>query len=122
MTNANIELSPQFWRRYAAEQKKSLPRKKVVAGKKWDQMAKRYQQFADDKDFIAELEWIKEGMLSRGMLGAALELIDMSCGPGTHCFSFAEQCHKVTAVDVSGKMIDQVNFLKEKSGVKNLTV
>ncbi len=122
MENINIKLSPQFWRDYVALRKKSLPQKKVAAGKKWDQMAKRYQSFAEDKDFIAELEWLQTGMLNRNMLGSDLDVLDMSCGPGTHCFSFAKICHQVTAVDVSEKMIAQVETQKKSHGVKNLTV
>jgi len=122
MENINIKLSPQFWRDYVALRKKSLPQKKVMAGKKWDQMAKRYQNFAEDKDFIAELKWLKTGMLNRNMLGTDLDVLDMSCGPGTHCFSFAEICHQVTAVDVSEKMVAQVELQKKSSRTKNLTV
>jgi len=122
MTNLKVELSPQFWRDYAATRKNSLPRKKVTAAKKWDQMAKRYQNFADDKDFTAELEWMKEGLLKRGMLGPEIEIIDVSCGPGTHCFDFAKLCRKVTAVDVSEKMIEQVLLRKSEDRVDNLTV
>ncbi len=122
MKNRNIKLSPQFWRNYVALRKKNLPQKEVVPGEKWDQMAKRYQNFAFDKDFIAELEWLKTGMLNRNMLGSDLDILDMSCGPGTHCFTFAETCHQVTAVDVSKKMIAQVELLKKSRGIKNLTV
>jgi SAM-dependent methyltransferase len=56
------------------------------------------------------------------MLGAELDVIDMSCGPGTHCFMFAEICHQVTAVDVSKKMIERVEQKKESQGVENLVV
>lgn len=122
MENRNIKLSPQFWRNYVALRKKSLPQKKVAAGEKWDQMAKRYQNFADDKDFLAESEWLKNGMLSRNMLGSDLDILDMSCGPGTYCFTFAETCHQVTAVDISKKMIAQVELQKKLRGTKNLTV
>ena len=122
MTNVNIELSPEFWRNYVNQRKNALPRKKISASKKWDQMAKRYQNFADDKDFVAELKWIKEGMLRRHMLGSEMDVIDVSCGPGTHCFSFAELCRQVTALDVSEKMIEQVNLKKNEIGVDNLTV
>ncbi len=122
MVNLSIELSPQFWRDYVAGRKNSLPRKKVNASEKWDQMAKRYQNFADDKDFVAELKWIKEGLLRHGMLGSELEIIDVACGPGTHCFTFAVICRQVTAVDVSEKMIEQVILRKNESGVDNLTV
>ena len=122
MKKENIKLSPQFWRDYVTLRKKSLPQKKVASGKKWDQMAKRYQNFADDKDFVAELEWLKTGMLNRNMLRSDLDVLDMSCGPGTHCFGFAEICHQVTAVDVSEKMIAQVEMQKKSRGTKNLTV
>ncbi len=122
MEKENIKLLPRFWRDYVALRKKTLPQKKVTAGEKWDHMAKRYQKFADDKDFVAELEWLKTGMLDRNMLGSDLDVLDMSCGPGTHCFTFAETCHQVTAVDVSEKMITQVELQKKSQGVKNLTV
>ncbi len=122
MKEENLALTPRFWRDYVALRKKSLPRKKVAAGKKWDQMAKRYRKFADDKDFVAELEWLKAGMLERNMLASELAVLDMSCGPGTHCFTFAENCRQVTAVDVSKKMIARVTAQKRSLGVKNLTV
>ena len=122
MINVNLELTPQFWRDYVAARKNTMPCKKVQAGKKWDQMAKRYNKFAHDKDFVAELAWIKAGLIDRGMLGPELDVVDMACGPGTHCFIFAGLCRQVTAVDISAKMIDQVNLLKDKGGVENLTV
>ncbi len=122
MTDLNVELTPEFWRKYVAQRKNLLPRKKISASKKWDKMAKRYQNFAEDKDFVAELKWMKEGMLQRRMLGPELEVIDVSCGPGTHCFSFAELCRQVTALDVSEKMIEQVLLKKDELGVDNLTV
>ncbi len=122
MNKENFELTPQFWRDYVALRKKSLPQKQVAAGKKWDQMAKRYRKFTDDKDFVAELEWLKAGMLNHNMIGGELDVLDMSCGPGTHCFTFAETCRQVTAVDISEKMIARVEAQKKSLGVKNLTV
>jgi len=120
--HSSIDLNPQFWRDYVLTRKRSLARKKIATGKKWDQMAKHYHTFEKDEGFVAEQQWIKDGMLRRKMLGPDLEIIDMACGPGTHCFDFAKICRQVTAVDVSNKMIEQVKLRQKAEKVDNLTI
>ena len=120
--NSSINLTPQFWRDYVLSRKRSLARKKVATGKKWDQMAKHYHTFEEDEAFVAEQQWIKDGLMRRKMLGPDLDIIDMACGPGTHCFDFAEICRQVTAVDVSSKMIEQVRLRQTEKSVDNLTI
>ena len=117
-----IDLTPQFWRDYVLSRKRSLARKKVATGKKWDQMAKHYHTFEEDAAFVAEQQWIKDGLTRRGMLGPDLDIIDMACGPGTHCFDFAKLCRQVTAVDVSSKMIERVRLRQKEEKVDNLTI
>jgi SAM-dependent methyltransferase len=118
----SIDLTPQFWRDYVLSRKRSLARKKVATGKKWDQMAKHYHTFEEDEAFVAEQLWIKDGLMRRGMLGPDLDIIDMASGPGTHCFDFAKSCRQVTAVDVSSKMIEQVRSRQKEELVENLTI
>ncbi len=122
--NTTIELTPQFWREYVDSRSRSLgrQRKKIATGSKWDKMAKRYHSFEEDEDFRAEQEWIIQKMQRRRMLGGDIELLDVACGPGTHCFSFAKSCRRVVAVDVSEKMIEQVVEKQRRSGVENLNV
>ncbi|MBN2808210.1 MAG: class I SAM-dependent methyltransferase [Deltaproteobacteria bacterium] len=120
--NPNLELTPQFWRDYVLSRKRSLPRKNIATGKKWDQMAEHYHTFEEDESFVAEQQWIKTGLIQRGMLNPDQEIIDIACGPGTHCFDFARSCRHVTAVDVSSKMIEQVRLRQKKEQVDNLTV
>jgi SAM-dependent methyltransferase len=121
---SKIELTPQFWRDYAATRQRSLARqrKKVATGGKWDRMAKHYHTFEEDEDFKAEQEWVIGRMQRRQMLAADLDIVDIACGPGTHCFAFAELCRQVTAVDVSEKMIARVLEKKQEKGVENLEV
>jgi len=120
--NSHLDLNPQFWRDYVLSRKRSLARKKVATGKKWDQMAKHYHTFEEDESFVAEQQWIKDGLSRRGMLNQDQEIIDMACGPGTHCFDFAKVCQQVTAVDVSSKMIEQVRLRQLEEKVDNLII
>jgi len=119
---SQIDLTPQFWRDYVLSRKRSLARKKVATGKKWDQMAKHYHTFEEDESFVAEQQWIMDGLMRRGMLSPTHNIIDMACGPGTHCFDFAKVCQQVTAVDVSSKMIEQVRLRQEKDKIDNLSI
>ncbi len=120
--STSIELTPEFWREYVRSRPRSRTRKKISAGSRWDKMAKRYHNFAEDEDFIAEQQWIIAKMASRKMLGPEIEIVDIACGPGTHCFAFAEHCRRVTAVDVSEKMIAEVEKRKKAQRVDNLVV
>ncbi|HDS16729.1 MAG TPA: class I SAM-dependent methyltransferase [Proteobacteria bacterium] len=115
-------LTPQFWRDYVLSRKRSLKRSKVATGGKWDQIAGHYHSFENDAAFLAEQLWIKEKMLAHRMLSPQTELIDIACGPGTHCFDFAAICRQVTAVDVSERMIARVIARKEAEKTENLTV
>lgn len=121
---AKIELTPQFWREYVATRRRCLARKRknIASGKKWDKMAKRYHAFEEDEDFKTEQEWIIGRMRELEMLGPDIEIVDIACGPGTHCFTFAESCRRVVAVDVSRKMIEQVLDKKRERGAGNLEV
>ena len=120
--NSSVDLTPQFWRDYVLSRKRSLARKKVATGEKWDQMAKHYHTFEEDESFVAEQQWIKDGLVQRKMLSSDHDIIDMACGPGTHCFDFAELCRQVTAVDVSSKMIERVRLRQKEEKVDNLTI
>ena len=119
---SDLELTPEFWREYVNSRNRSRAcrRKRIATGDKWDKMAKRYHGFEEDRDFQEEQEWIVGKMRRRKMLGPEIELLDMACGPGTHCFSFAELCRRVVAVDVSEKMIAQAKEKQQHRGAANL--
>ncbi len=117
-----LELTPQFWRDYVKTRRRSLKRRNLATGAKWDKMAEHYRTFEDDVEFRAEQELILTRMREFGMLVPEYSLLDLACGPGTHCFHLAGLCRQVTALDVSEKMIAEVRRKQRERKVANLEI
>ena len=122
MQFANDPFKPDFWRTYAKERPKSVANHKITTAKKWDGLAGHYRKYEQDDDFKADQQWIQEQLRSHHILQPEYRVIDIACGPGTHCFDFARQCKQVTALDVSPKMISRLESKKREQQVENIEV
>lgn len=122
MQFGNDPFKPDFWLTYARKRKKSFVNKKVTTAKKWDGLAGHYRKYEQDDDFKKDQQWIMAQLSLRHLLQPEYSVIDVACGPGTHCFQFARQCKRVTALDVSPKMIAQLETKKREQQAKNIEV
>ncbi len=122
MQLVNDPFKPEFWRIYAKERKKSFANHKITTAKKWDGLAGHYRKYEQDDDFRRDQQWIIEQMHACHLLQPEYSVIDVACGPGTHCFHFARQCKRVTALDVSPKMIAQLEAKKQEQQAENIEV
>ncbi|MEA2108674.1 MAG: class I SAM-dependent methyltransferase [Pseudomonadota bacterium] len=122
MQLGNDPFKPDFWLTYAKERKKSFANKKITTAKKWDGLAGHYRKYEQDDDFKQDQQWIMAQLRLRRILQPEYNVIDVACGPGTHCFHFARQCKQVTALDVSPKMIDQLEAKKREQQAANIEV
>jgi len=122
MPCGNDPFRPDFWLAYAAERKRRFGNRKITTAKKWDGLAGHYRKYEHDEDFKADQQWVLDQLNSRKILQPEYRVIDVACGPGTHCFHFASQCRQVTALDVSPKMIAQLEARKLERQVDNLEV
>ncbi len=113
---------PRFWLTYEKERKKSFANHKITTAKKWDGLAGHYQKYEHDDDFKQDQQWIMEQLNLRHLFQPEYTVIDVACGPGTHCFQFARQCKRVTALDVSPKMIARLEAKKRELQVENIDV
>ena len=118
----NDPFKPDFWLLYAKERKKSFANRKITTAKKWDGLAKHYRKYEQDDDFRKDQQWIIEQLHTRHLLQPEYSVIDVACGPGTHCFHFARQCKRVTALDVSPKMIARLEARKIEQQAENIEV
>lgn len=66
----------------------------------------------EDARLLAEL------ILSNLKIPAGANVLDMACGPGRHSILFAEKGFKVTAVDLSEKLLSVAKKSAEEAGVK----
>lgn len=55
------------------------------------------------------------------MINEGSSVIDVGCGTGSLALKLARKGHKVTAVDISQKMIEQARKRQEKSGLNHAT-
>jgi SAM-dependent methyltransferase len=122
MQLVNDPFKPEFWRTYEKERKKSFANHKITTAKKWDGLAGHYRKYEQDDDFKQDQQWIMDQLHLRHLLQPEDSVIDVACGPGTHCFHFARQCKQVTALDVSPKMIAQLEAKKQRQQAENVEV
>ncbi|MBN2233188.1 MAG: class I SAM-dependent methyltransferase [Deltaproteobacteria bacterium] len=113
---------PEFWRRYAAERRQRFENRKVASAEKWDGLADHYRKFEHAEDFVADQQQVIDRLAAAGMLGPETSVIDVACGPGTHCTAFCERCRDVVGVDVAPKMIARLEEKKTRLGLENLEV
>jgi len=118
----NDPFKPDFWLSYAKERKKSFANRTITTAKKWDGLAKHYRKYEQDDDFRKDQQWIIDQLHTRHLLQPEYSVIDVACGPGTHCFHFARQCKRVTALDVSPKMIARLEARKREQRAENIEV
>ncbi|MBN2333078.1 MAG: class I SAM-dependent methyltransferase [Deltaproteobacteria bacterium] len=114
--------TPEFWRIYAEKRRKSFENRKITTAKKWDDLADHYHKFENADDFVADQQWITNQLHDQQILQPGYSVVDIACGPGTHCFDFAKSCKRVVAVDVSPKMIEQLLAKKKERQTANLEV
>ncbi len=122
MQCGNDPFKADFWLTYAKERKKSFDNQRITTAKKWDGLAGHYRKYEQDNDFKQDQQWVMEQLHSRRLLQPEYSVIDVACGPGTHCFHFARQCKRVTALDVSPKMIARLETKKGEQQAENIEV
>jgi ubiquinone/menaquinone biosynthesis C-methylase UbiE len=86
-----------------------------------DQVFKKYSKYYDllysDKDYKAEVEYIKNIILKYNP--SAKTILDLGCGTGIHANLLASEGFKVTGVDYSSEMIEVANEKKMTDYLEN---
>ena len=62
--------------------------------------------------------WLEDMIL--GLLTEKCTVLEVGCGPGALALRLAGKCSKVTAIDISRRMIEYANRRKNKQKVKNV--
>ncbi len=71
----------------------------------WNSMAENYG--GKDKSWLEQRRTDVKQLLNRSIIFPGAKVLDIGCGPGSHGIPFAEAGCKVTAVDISEKMIER---------------
>ena len=90
---------------------KKLPEKKNSAT--WDDIAPKFNQWMEKDDYPKKV-------LQRIKCDANDSVLDIGCGNGVITIPLAKKANNVTAMDISGKMLEILTQKAEKSGIKNI--
>ncbi|MBC3887024.1 methyltransferase domain-containing protein [Acetobacterium paludosum] len=83
----------------------------------WDSMA---QQFSDYEMPTTESSNLMRIIDEKKMLNADSSVLDVGCGAGKFSFALANNCHHVTGLDLSPKMVEKATQKKRESAKKNV--
>jgi SAM-dependent methyltransferase len=84
----------------------------------WDKMAKKYPHYDDiamSKDVNYVIDWVEE----RGVSFANSTVLDIGCGTGTIAIPLVFKGAKVTGVDISGEMLNQLSYDMDKLNIND---
>jgi SAM-dependent methyltransferase len=121
--NVMTEISSDFW---AAAWEKSRQKASLYRGNYderdwtafWDQYVSTYHKInnllLDDLSRMVAF-WVEEGLVN-----SHSQVLDIGCGPGTYALPLAEVAKEVTALDTSGKMLENLNEEAGKRGLRNI--
>ncbi|EHQ89732.1 class I SAM-dependent methyltransferase [Desulfosporosinus youngiae] len=59
-------------------------------------------------------------LLKKGLVSGGSSVLDIGCGSGRYSIPLARTVQKVTALDISTKMLDYLKFNAENTGLKNI--
>jgi len=83
----------------------------------WDRLAEKYarQPIADEDSYRRKLQ------ITRQYLRPDMELLEFGCGTGSTAITHAPHVRHITAIDISGKMLDIARARAAAAGVTNIT-
>lgn len=90
---------------------KNLPKKNN--SESWDNIAPKFSQWMDRDDYPQKI-------LSRIKIDPSDSVLDVGCGSGAITIPLAQNADKVTAMDISSKMLEILTEQAEKSGLNNI--
>jgi len=99
------------WNYLWGESLKNLPKKNNSVT--WDDIAPKFNQWMEKDDY-------PEKVLQRIKCDANDSVLDIGCGNGVITIPLAKKANNVTAMDISGKMLEILTQKAEKSGIKNI--
>lgn len=90
---------------------KNLPKKNKKES--WDNIAPKFNKWMEKDDYPKKI-------LSRIEAEPSDSVLDIGCGNGVITIPLAEKANKVTAMDISGKMLEILAKKAEESNIKNI--
>ncbi len=84
----------------------------------WNDRAGNFNQNVVSKEKITEM--MIGGLKEKGLINYSSHILDIGCGPGTHAIPMAKKAEKVTAIDISEKMLEHLNNRAEELSLTNL--
>ncbi|BBB89656.1 MAG TPA: class I SAM-dependent methyltransferase [Methylomusa anaerophila] len=84
--------------------------------KLWDLRADDFNNRSNQSEDSKRREKVIEFLVSRDMLPAHGEILDIGCGPGKYSLAFAAQAKRVVGIDISPKMIQ---YARENAAEEN---
>ena len=82
----------------------------------WDRIAERYAK----KPVADEASYQRKLRITRSYLRTDMELLEFGCGTGSTALALAPDVARITAIDISSKMVGIARRKAESSGVANV--
>ncbi len=102
--------APEFWEQTWQEVSRHNPLGAAYRNPKiWDKMASGYNKSETDlQERQAREKALIQKLSDLGMIGEGKTVLDLGCGPGNFALAFAEHGSEVVALDVSEKMLEEL--------------
>jgi ubiquinone/menaquinone biosynthesis C-methylase UbiE len=93
---------------------KNFKRIPIQKEKDWDKIAKKFRKWMEKDDY-------PEKLLNKITTISEYSVLDVGCGEGAITIPLAKKVYKVTAVDLSGEMLELLKEKAQKEGLDNIT-
>ena len=94
-----------FWKREIGKRDKKI--------RDWDKIASKFGKWIENDDY-------PEKLINKLILEKSDTVLDLGCGEGTISIPLAKKSLKLTAVDSSEKMLEQLSEKSNKEGLNNI--
>lgn len=113
--------NPEFWDKYSSQLQKGPVNTKCLKPETWDRVAETYDDLDACPDYMEQVDSVVDMLKSRALTQEST-VLDVACGTGTYAIRMAPYCRRVTALDISGGMLNQLKKKAEAAGLTNIEI
>ncbi len=113
--------NPEFWEKYSSQLQKGPVNTKCLKPETWDRVAETYDDLDACPDYMEQVDAVVDMLKSRALTPEST-VLDVACGTGTYAVRMAPYCRRVTALDISCGMLNQLKKKAEAAGLTNIEI